>query len=97
MASGREVKCAAGGGGDGDRIGGERGALALFKLDVQWKCYSITRTLSLVPDPPRTYASDSSLARRDVQDEVDAALRTGAAEIANDAGAVLYRLSIERE
>ena len=24
MASGRQVKCAAGGGGDGDRIGGER-------------------------------------------------------------------------
>ena len=43
------------------------------------------------------YASDSSLARRDVQDEVDAALRTGAAEIANDAGTVLYRISIERE
>ena len=43
------------------------------------------------------YASDSSLARRDVQDEVDTALRTGAAEIANDAGAVLYRISIERE
>ena len=42
---------AAGGGGDGDRIGGERGALALFKLDAQRKCYSITRTLSLVPDP----------------------------------------------
>lgn len=43
------------------------------------------------------YASDSSLARRDVQDEVDAALRTGAAEITNDAGTVLYRISIERE
>ena len=26
-----------------------------------------------------------------------AALRTGAAEIANDAGTVLYRISIERE
>lgn len=43
------------------------------------------------------YASDSLLARRDVQDEVDAALRTGAAEIANDAGAVLCRISIERD
>ena len=43
------------------------------------------------------YASDSSLARRDVQDEVDAALRTGAAEIANGAGVVLYRISIERD
>ena len=39
--------------GDGDRIGGVRGALALFKLDAQWKCYSITRTLPLVPDPWR--------------------------------------------
>ena len=46
--SGRRVKCAAGVGGDGDRIGGERSALALFKLGAQWKCYSITRTLSLV-------------------------------------------------
>ena len=55
MASGRWVKCAAGVGGDGDRIGGERGALALFKLDAQWKCYSITRTLSLVPDTPETH------------------------------------------
>ena len=35
---------AAGGGGDGDRIGGERGALALFKLDAQWKCYSYSIT-----------------------------------------------------
>ena len=48
------MKCAAGGGGDGDRIGGEWSALALFKLDARWKCYSIARTLSLVPDPPKT-------------------------------------------
>ena len=24
------------------------------KWDARWKCYSITRTLSLVPDPPET-------------------------------------------
>ena len=70
MASGRQVKCAAGVGGDGDRIGGEWGALALFKLDAHRKYYSITHTLSLVPDPPRTTLTDRTL-RVDVPDKLD--------------------------
>ena len=51
----------------------------------------------LANEVEEAFASDSSLARRDVQAEVDEAVRFGAKEITDATGTVVFSFSIEQE
>jgi len=53
--------------------------------------------MELANEVEETYASDSTLARRDIQQEVDEAVRTGHKEISDAVGNVVYAFSIEQE
>jgi len=53
--------------------------------------------MALANEVEKVCEADSTLARRDIQQEVDEAVRTGHKEISDAVGNVVYAFSIEQE
>jgi len=53
--------------------------------------------MELANEVEKVYEADASLARRDIQAEIDEAVRDGAKEITDAVGNIVYAFSIEQE